>query len=364
MRYEKGHIYFKSISQPLVNVGKRDSSFPSKKGIGAYGGVDILYKDTNIPEDKRIYSFIGTKEVVDRDGDVVEIKGMDLENYKINPVVLWGHDQGGTPIGKTVGLTHDRDSKSLIFDIVFASTEKGREVETLVKEGMLNSTSIGFIVKDFEYDEKMDDGVFRLTETELLEISIVNIPANQEAVSAGVKDVKEEETKNVEPKIEQEELRDVIRDLIEDVLEEHLGEKEEPEKVEEAPEEEEKEEEEINEEVEEEEELPEKEEDTEESVSIDFGQLVNLLQEINSKLESKPEPDKEVKDDNTEADSQDPEEEPKESEEAQPDEESSEEDTENHSEESPEDEKPDGSNLVSVDELEDEEEFIIITEEE
>ncbi|MHC4506617.1 MAG: hypothetical protein ACYTFI_25275, partial [Planctomycetota bacterium] len=37
---------------------------------------------------------------VDRDGDVMLPSGADLSDYKKNPVVMFGHDQGAIPIGK------------------------------------------------------------------------------------------------------------------------------------------------------------------------------------------------------------------------------------------------------------------------
>ena len=51
-----------------------------------------------------------------------------------------------------------------------------------IEEGMLNAFSIGFRVNKFEFDEKKQ--IITFTECELLEISVVNIGANKEALFA------------------------------------------------------------------------------------------------------------------------------------------------------------------------------------
>lgn len=164
-------------------------NFKSEKGVM---NKEIIHKlqVSKVNEGKKTYEFIGSSEVVDRDGDIVLLDGIDYKNFEKNPVVLWGHDYGKLPIGKVISVIHDSGNKVAKFEIEFADTPFAKEVEQLVDGGYLHATSIGFMVKDWDYDDDVDAFVF--TKTELLEISIVTVPANQDAV------VTESEEKGIE----------------------------------------------------------------------------------------------------------------------------------------------------------------------
>lgn len=129
----------------------------------------------------KTHRFIGTSESKDRDGEIALVNGWDFTHYIKNPVVLWGHIHTSLPIGKTVGLYKDEARKVIYFDIQFSeSYDFAKTVKGLVDEGILNATSVGFRVLEWDYDQKTEALVF--TKMELFEISIVNIPANQDAL--------------------------------------------------------------------------------------------------------------------------------------------------------------------------------------
>jgi HK97 family phage prohead protease len=126
-----------------------------------------------------VYRFIASTNSKDRHGEAILQSGWELDNYLKNSQVLYGHDSWSFPIGKTVKL--ELTDNALIADIVFASkeaNEKAEQVRLLVEEGILSAVSVGFIPKDIQDI----DGVRTITQAELLEISIVPIPANQDAV--------------------------------------------------------------------------------------------------------------------------------------------------------------------------------------
>lgn len=127
-------------------------------------------------EAERTITMIGSTETADRVGDIVKMAGVDLENYKKNPIILFNHDYD-----KVVGKALDVqviDSK-LIFKIQFADTDFGREIYYLLKNGYMNASSIGFIGKDYEPN---DFGGLTFTKIELLELSIVSVPCNPNAI--------------------------------------------------------------------------------------------------------------------------------------------------------------------------------------
>jgi len=96
---------------------------------------------------------------VDRDGDIVRVKGIDLTNYKKNPVVMSVHSWNKLPIGKTVKT--EKTADSLLMSLSFSELTDGQNAKTLIDEGILNAVSIGFSVKRGDksvyYNSKLTD---------------------------------------------------------------------------------------------------------------------------------------------------------------------------------------------------------------
>lgn len=97
--------------------------------------------------------------------------------------MLWQHDTH-EPIG--VWNVLREDSAGLYVEGQLALlTELGKRAYELLKLGALNTMSIGFRIKSYEYDEDKD--IRTLTEIELYEISLVTFPANTNATITAVK---------------------------------------------------------------------------------------------------------------------------------------------------------------------------------
>lgn len=119
---------------------------------------------------------IASTQDQDRDGEVIIQDGWDLVNFKANPVVMFGHSYGDFPIGKATDIRIEGDK--LVFTAVFSeATQKAKEAYQLIKEGFLNTFSVGFIPR--QYDPENNNII---TKAELLEISVVPVPANPKAV--------------------------------------------------------------------------------------------------------------------------------------------------------------------------------------
>lgn len=127
-------------------------------------------------EAERTITMVGSTETADRVGDIVKMAGVDLTNYKKNPIILFNHDYD-KPIGKALDV-QVIDNK-LVFKIQFADTDFGREIYYLLKNGYMNASSIGFIGKEYEPN---DFGGITFTKIELLELSIVSVPCNPNAI--------------------------------------------------------------------------------------------------------------------------------------------------------------------------------------
>jgi HK97 family phage prohead protease/HK97 family phage major capsid protein len=116
----------------------------------------------------------------DRTGDIVvpEAWAKGIENFRRNPILLYQHDHG-KPIGKVNSVTVDK--KGIFVEAsVSEAAEKQHGVKTLISDGVLKSFSVGFRVKDADYDKRTD--TFFIKDVELLEISVVSVPANQNSL--------------------------------------------------------------------------------------------------------------------------------------------------------------------------------------
>lgn len=138
------------------------------------------------PNTKERVSFVASSANPDRYGDIIDQKGWILENYKKNPVVLLNHDSNQLPIGK--GNVYLRDDK-LVIDVEFDSEdERAAEVERKAKKGFMNAVSVGFRPLESKSRSELPEdnkyygqrGMY-YSKAELLEVSIVTIPANGEA---------------------------------------------------------------------------------------------------------------------------------------------------------------------------------------
>lgn len=145
----------------------------------------------------RVLEFIGTTEGIDRDGEVIKADAWQVDEYTKNPVVQWAHDYSSPPIGKTLSIRRDKKN-STIFEIEFADKETYEFADTifkLCKGGFLNATSVGFIPLEFDTGKKETDPRRTYTKVELLEVSIVPVPSNPDALvtarEAGLITVKE-----------------------------------------------------------------------------------------------------------------------------------------------------------------------------
>jgi hypothetical protein len=160
--------------------------------------LDFQVRQVGDPEE-RILEFIGSTAVVDRYGDIIEVAGWDLANYKNNPIFLWAHNSSLPPLGRAVSVK--KTAEALVFQIKFASREEyGGEwpaiapspetIYNLYLNGYLRATSVGFsyIEREPIIDPKNDGRQtgWRFLKQELYELSAVPVPANPEALMLAV----------------------------------------------------------------------------------------------------------------------------------------------------------------------------------
>jgi HK97 family phage prohead protease len=130
--------------------------------------------------------FILSDETPDRYGDVIMADGWALDNFKKNPIALFGHSSS-FPIGTWKGL-HVKDG-GLRGNLQLApagTSERIDEIRKLVEAGILRAVSVGFVpIEKKTIDERADgmNGPFKYLKQELVETSLVSIPANPNALA-------------------------------------------------------------------------------------------------------------------------------------------------------------------------------------
>jgi len=136
-------------------------------------------------QDKPI-KFVASTANPDRYGDVVDQKGWDLRAYNRNPIVLFNHNPAQMPIGKGKAYV---ENEQLMLEVQFdQKDDMAKTIEQKVRDGYINAVSVGFqpsktiarssLPADHPYHGK-SGSYFQASE--LLEVSIVTIPANNEA---------------------------------------------------------------------------------------------------------------------------------------------------------------------------------------
>jgi len=139
------------------------------------------------------FSAVVSDEMPDRDGDVVMVNGWQLDYFNQHPVMLSSHDYFSLRniIGEWTSL--EVKGKKLIGNGQLYIGEGNEEADwawKLVSKGMA-AFSVGFMPLEYELVDKDNGndwfGPFKFTSVELLEISMVSIPANPRALQLGLK---------------------------------------------------------------------------------------------------------------------------------------------------------------------------------
>ena len=125
----------------------------------------------------------------DRSNDVVKAGAFrrtleDHRREKSVPAMLWGH-RLEDPVGRWTHLEED-DTGLFVTGQINLKTERGREAFEHVRAGDVNALSIGYVTPEGGR-KYLGKGVFSLEDVDLVEISLVTVPANTRARLSAVK---------------------------------------------------------------------------------------------------------------------------------------------------------------------------------
>ena len=157
-------------------------------------------------EETRTVTFIASDGSRDSAHTVLNQEGWDLERFNKNPIIGYNHNIYGSwkpeDVDFVIGKGHAYiEDKKLMVDITFepkSVNELAEKVYQKVLFGSINAVSVGFIPGPGHWCTEKDEGPREKNETyyydaqQLLEISVVNIPANGNATKKEVEEVEAE----------------------------------------------------------------------------------------------------------------------------------------------------------------------------
>jgi HK97 family phage major capsid protein/HK97 family phage prohead protease len=129
----------------------------------------------------RGFDFVISDDSRDRHGTRLNPTGWDLGAFKRNPIALFGHSNG-FPIGRWEDVRVE--GNKLLGRLVMAAkgtSARIDEIASLVEQGILRAVSVGFSVLEYGTPGK---STYDYEKQELLEVSVVSVPSNTNAIAA------------------------------------------------------------------------------------------------------------------------------------------------------------------------------------
>ncbi len=126
-------------------------------------------------------SMLVTTADLDRDHDRLQPEGVDLEGFKKNPVLLWGHDYSQIPIGKIEHIDVEPGRGIRARWRWLEGDDQASRVRNAWEQKIISAASVGFRPKQTAPN---DFGGRDYLAWELLEVSLVAVPANPFATRA------------------------------------------------------------------------------------------------------------------------------------------------------------------------------------
>ena len=176
-----------------------------------------------VDEENRTVEFVASDNSVDSYHTVIPVDKWDLTRYQNNGIVGYMHDVYGDSWTKSAdpddiigkGEAFIEEDK-LIVRITFEPKELNERADKIFRKiqfGSLHAVSVGFRAtkKGHMGDEERgeDPNVYYYAGQELLEVSVVNIPSNANALKRSMEE--EEASREYEEKAEQPEVKDEVR---------------------------------------------------------------------------------------------------------------------------------------------------------
>lgn len=144
--------------------------------IGRAKTATASIKATGAPD---VFTATASTGDLDRANDRVDPRGWKLDRFRANPVLLFSHRHDQPPVGKAEAIWTDGRALRARLRFVPASIYPfAAQVAAMIRSGFLNSLSVGFRPLK---QTKNAEGGYDISAAELLELSIVPLPALPQA---------------------------------------------------------------------------------------------------------------------------------------------------------------------------------------
>jgi HK97 family phage prohead protease len=138
-------------------------------------------KEYEHEQQNNIWTFVISTPEIDRYGTVIVPSGIDYSAYMQNPIVLAQHNSDHWPVGRCLGFFMNGENLEATIEIE-CITEEGRTLNKLIEAGFVKAVSVGIMPKESEEQTIDSEKVVVYPTSELVEFSIVSVPANRGAL--------------------------------------------------------------------------------------------------------------------------------------------------------------------------------------
>jgi HK97 family phage prohead protease len=144
--------------------------------------MPLVYKTAYQSADDPL-EYVLSDDSVDRYGDIIQADGWMLANFRKNPIALFGH-KSDAPIGTWSNIRVEGNRLIAKLKLAAAGTSHWVDmVRQLIEQRVLRACSVGFRdIQSEPLDPEKPWGALRFLKSELVECSIVAVPANPNAL--------------------------------------------------------------------------------------------------------------------------------------------------------------------------------------
>ncbi|WP_407107249.1 HK97 family phage prohead protease [Rhodococcus aetherivorans] len=142
-------------------------------------------KPKSVDEENKTVRFRISDDSVDRYGERVEQSSWNFKNFLKNPILLWGHNpyDAENVLGTVSDLSVEDDGTYATAHFDEDINPKAALIFKQILKGTLRTVSVGFVPHTID----TEDDIPVLKDNELLELSVVAIPANPNAIALDYK---------------------------------------------------------------------------------------------------------------------------------------------------------------------------------
>ena len=176
---DPGYSWSKNIVEQLKNRGFNMNLITRELNLQLRDGYEM--EEGYEEKENDLYTFVVSTPEVDRYGTIIVPSGIDYQAYLNNPIVLAQHDSDKWPIGRCLGFAMNGENLEATIQIE-CITEEGKKLNKLINAGFVKAVSVGIIPNEYEEQTINGQKVTVYTKSELVEFSVVSVPANRQAL--------------------------------------------------------------------------------------------------------------------------------------------------------------------------------------